>query len=357
MVMGSPMFVRSSLLALLVVVPLAGGRAAAQPGAADAEFKRGKALMAEGKIAAACDAFDRSQALEANVSTMLNQANCREKNNQLATAHKLFTQAAIQTDRSSDVATVQLHNVALDRAAKLGARVSVVTLDIPAAARVPGLTIKQGSAVLDPMAWGSALELDGGSYTFEVTATDRIAATVAVTVASEKDRKTVTIPTLMVIDKPAPTPVDTTTPPTPVDTTTTPPTPVDTTTPPPPHAGEPTRTTLPVEPEPAAPPPSRTPAYIVGGAGIALAATGLVFHLWAGSTYDDAVAEGNDDNQTTLWHSANTKHYVAVGTGIAGVAAIGVGVWLLLRAPSSERVSVQPAVGTQSASVVVSGWF
>jgi hypothetical protein len=343
------MCVRSSLLAVVVLVALGAPHAVAQPATADAEFKRGKALMAEGKVAAACDAFDKSQALEPNVSTILNQANCREKNNQLATAHALFTQAAIQTDRSSEVSTVQLHNVALDRAAKLGARVSIVTLDIPADARVLGLTIKRGGTAIDPTLWAQPIELDGGTYAFEITATDRIPTTVSVTVAAEKDRKTVTIPTLLVIDKPPP---DTTKPP--VDTTKPP---ADTTKPG--DAGKPPveiKKPVPVEPEPAAP-TSRTLAYVVGGGGVALAATAVVFHLWANSTYDDAVVEGNDKTQSDLWHSANTRRYVAIGTGIAGVAAIGAGVWLLLRAPSNERVSVQPAVAADGASVLVSGWF
>lgn len=341
---------RTSLLALVALVPLAARRVEAQPMSADAEFKRGKALMAEGKLAAACEAFDRSQQLEPNVSTILNQANCRERNNQLATAHKLFTQAAIQTDRSSDVNTVQLHNVALDRAAKLGARVSIVTLDIPASARVPGLTIKRDGNTIDPATWAVAIEVDGGTYAFEASAPGYKPSSTSITVAAEKDRKAYVVPTLVAIEtKP---PVDPTKPPVdptkpPVDPTK----PTDPTTPP----LDPTKAR--VESPTVDATPSRTLGYVVAGGGVALAAAGLVFHLLAGSVYDDALAEGNDENQLELWSKANTRRYIAIGTGFSGIAAIGVGVWLLVRARPEDRVSVQPAVATDGASLVVSGWF
>lgn len=334
---------RASSLLALVVLLLAAGQAAAQPMSADAEFKRGKALMADGKLAAACEAFDRSQQLEPNVSTMLNQANCRERNNQLATAHRLFTQAAIQTDRSSDVNTVQLHNVALDRAAKLGARVSIVTLDIPPSARVPGLTIKRDGNTIDPATWAAAIELDGGTYAFEASAPGYKPATTAITVAAEKDRRVFVVPTLVATETQRP--VDPTAPP--VDPTK----PVEPTTQPIDPAKPP------VEHPTADAAPGRTLGYVIAGGGVALAATGLVFHLLAGSVYDDARAEGNDDNQRKLWSKANTRRYIAIGTGFSGIAAIGVGVWLLVRARPEQRVRMQPAVATDGASLVVSGWF
>jgi len=336
---------------LVILASLFALHAHAQAPTADSEFKRGKDLMAAGKIDLACEAFDRSQQLEANVSTMLNQANCREKNNQLATARRIFTTVAIQTDRSSDVKTVQLHNVALDRAAKLGPRVSVVTLDISVSARLPGLMLKRDGNTIDPTTWAAPIELDGGTYTFEASAPDHQSASVTVTVAAEKDKKSVTIPTLVPVEKPIDTtkpPVDTTKPP-PVDTTKPPvdmtkPPPVDTTKPPP------------VDTTPA--PRSKTLAFVVGGAGVALVATGIVFHLLAGSDYDKAVVEGNDDLQRDYWEKANTKRYFAIGTGVAGVAAIGVGVWLLLRKdPAEERVSVRPTVSSDGATVLVGGRF
>jgi len=243
------------------------------------------------------------------------------------------------------VTTVQLHNVALDRAAKLGTRVSIVTLDL-SSARVPGLTLELSGAPIDPATWTTAIELDGGAYEFRATAPGYMPWSATIMVAAEKERKVIAVPSLVAVEtKP---PVDTTK--QPVDTSKPP---VDTTKPPV-DGSRPNPDRARVV---GGRPPSRTLAYVVGGSGIALAATGLVFHLLAGSAYDDALAEGNDDNQKRYWDTANTRRYIAIGTGVAGVAALGTGVWLFLRARPDERVTVQPAVGSQGASVLVSGWF
>src|SRR5215471_15410206 len=111
------------IAALLVAF---AGVARAQPSGAQAEalFREGKDLMAKGKVAEACAAFDASQKLEPEVTTLLNLAACREKNDQLATAWGLFLEAERQTRTSSDPPTQQLHQVATSHASKLEPRLS-----------------------------------------------------------------------------------------------------------------------------------------------------------------------------------------------------------------------------------------
>src|SRR5262245_5938575 len=229
-----------------LVIALLPAVAAAQPNQADEEFKRGKALMAQNKLAEACAAFDKSQQLDPKVSVVLNQANCREKNGQLATARKLFVTAAEQTDRATDPAGVQLHTVALERAAKLGDRVSTLTIDVPAPARVAGLAIKYNAGTIEPIAWNTALQLDGGSYTIEASATDFKPWSKTITLANEKDKQTVTVPALEPIAKP---PEETK----PVETK-----PVE------------TKPELHRAIEPPPEPPARWPAYVVGGGGVVM---------------------------------------------------------------------------------------
>ncbi|MBA2542208.1 MAG: tetratricopeptide repeat protein, partial [Deltaproteobacteria bacterium] len=60
---------------------------------ADALFRQGRAHAAAGRLAEACAAFDDSQQLAPATTTLFNQADCREKNRQLATASRLFAQA------------------------------------------------------------------------------------------------------------------------------------------------------------------------------------------------------------------------------------------------------------------------
>src|SRR5436190_11289267 len=93
-------------LVVFVVLGVAVRFAGAQTAGAQAEvlFRQGKTLFAAGKFAEACAAFDASERLEPDVSTVMNQANCREKNGQLATAWGEFLDAERQTRSATDAA-------------------------------------------------------------------------------------------------------------------------------------------------------------------------------------------------------------------------------------------------------------
>src|SRR5262245_18826307 len=80
---------------LVAIVVLAAPRVLAQPAndPAQASFDDGLRLLKTGRIAEACTAFETSQKLDPQVITLLNLADCREQNHQLATAWELFRQA------------------------------------------------------------------------------------------------------------------------------------------------------------------------------------------------------------------------------------------------------------------------
>jgi hypothetical protein len=75
-------------------------------------FRQGRDLLAAGKVAEACSAFEESQKLEPAVTTLFNLAGCREKLGQFATAWGLFLDTARQTRSAADAASQQLHDVA-----------------------------------------------------------------------------------------------------------------------------------------------------------------------------------------------------------------------------------------------------
>src|SRR3954471_12747617 len=75
----------AAALIALTAVPT-GARAQSSTAQAETLFRQGKDLMAHGRVAEACAAFDASQKLDPTIATLLNQASCREKNGQLATA-------------------------------------------------------------------------------------------------------------------------------------------------------------------------------------------------------------------------------------------------------------------------------
>ena len=301
----------------------------AQSAGAQAEtlFRQGKDLMARGQIAEACAAFDASQKLDPTIATLLNQAACREKNEQLATAWGLFLEAERQTRTAIDAATQQLHQVAATKAVKLEPRLSTLTVTVPDPNRVPGLQVLRSGEPIEPGAWNRALPVDGGTYQITARAPGNAEWSSTVTVGNEHDVKTIEIPRLKAaaLDE------------LPVHTA----------------DGE------------AAPPGARSKVVplVVGGAAVALAGGALGFELWARSTNSQSLDEKtSNDRRISLWHSANTRRYVAEGLGVASLAAAGVAVWLTLRpagAPGERtaRVELAPMVARETAGLVVVGGF
>jgi len=185
--------------------------AGAQPvgSQADALFRVGRDLMAAGKIAEACAAFEQSQKRDPAVTTLINLAACRERLGQLATAWELFLTAERQTQSASNGATAQLHKIALDRAAKLEPRVPKLTIHISDQSKLDGLEIlRDGERVADVM-WNHALPIDGGTYTITARAPGIDEWSTRVALDSESDTKTVDIPNLRNLKRivePKPTP-------------------------------------------------------------------------------------------------------------------------------------------------------
>ena len=163
---------------------------------ADALFQRGKQLMAEHRLAEACAAFDDSQKLDPSPATVLNQANCRERNGQLATARALFLEAARQTSATRDAKTKKMHATATERAARLDPRLSTLRIDVPPGNIVEGLEVLREDAPVAPTSWNEALPIDGGTYRISARAPERVTWTVTVSVAVEGEAKVVEVPKL-----------------------------------------------------------------------------------------------------------------------------------------------------------------
>lgn len=277
---------------------------------ADTLFDQGRALLQAGKIAEACGAFDASQKLSPAISTLFNQANCREQNHQYATAYGLFREADRQTRAPLDEATQKLNRVATERWRALEARLSKLTIVAPA---VPGLEIRRGDVVVDPATWGRALPVDGGAYKITATAPDHEAWTTTVVVETEAAMKIVTVPAL------------TATPRREAAIT--------------PRAG-------------ATGPRSQRVPYIVGGAALVALGGGLAAELLARRDYRAAEREPDDFRQEDLWTGAKTKRYFAQGLAVAGLAAAGVATYLYIR-----NTRVEPLVEPGSAGVQLRGSF
>jgi len=323
------------VVAALAAVAAAHTGAHAQSATAQAEtlFRQGKDLMDHGKIAEACAAFDASQKLEPTIATLLNQASCREKNGQLATAWGLFLDAERQSRSATDDASRKLHQVAQDHATKLEPRLSTLTINVPAENRVGGLEILRNSDPVDPGAWNKALPVDGGTYKITARAPGNADWSSSVSVGTERDARSIETPKLKAAAlKPHTEP-----------------------------AGHKQPSVASAEPH-----RSLLVPLVLGGAALALGGGAIGFELSARSTYDKAKLEADNAKQDSLWHSANNRRYVAEGLGVAGVACIGAAVFFYLRtgepeaAPSSaqaHRLLLQPVIGSDHAGLVAVGRF
>ena len=302
----------------IVLVGLITSNASAQSTAAQAEtlFRQGRDLMTAGKYAEACAAFASSQKLDPAPTTQLNLADCREKNGQLASAWGVFVEVERQLRGTTDARNTKLLDVAAKHAAQLEPRLSKLAINVSADHQLTGLEVLRDKDSVDSGAWNHPLPIDGGTYTITARAPGHDSWTTTVTVKTEGDSQTVEVPAL-------PTPKVATTPP---PTTGTPPPPVQAEPPMPPPAG-----------------PSRAMPIAFTAGAVVLLGGALGFDLWGDSTYDQSKKEPDLAKQTDLWHSANTKRYVAEGMLGAGVACAGVAVWLWLRHPAKTEAVARGA--------------
>jgi hypothetical protein len=303
----------------------------AQPAGAQAEtlFRQGRDLLRAGKTAEACSAFDESQKLEPAVTTLLNLADCREKLGQLATAWGLFLDAERQTRSATKPAEKQLHDVAQKHATNLEPRVSKLEIDVPDASKADGLEIKRGDQAIGAAMWNHALPIDGGTYTITASAPGSQAWSTQLTIANEQETKKIEVPKLVA----APVQHEPVTPTTPVAVKSD------------------------VQAQPAS--PSRTVPIVIGVGAVALLGGAVAFDLMGDSTYNDAKAEmTSQSRRDSLYDSANTKRYVAIGLGVGGIAAGGVAVWMFLHARHEDRSSEQAihVVPTHNGFAVVGGF-
>lgn len=314
------------IIAVVFVMWSAGAFAEPYGAQAEALFRQGRDLIDAGKIAEACGAFDESQRLDPAVTTLLNLADCRERQGQLATAWGLFLDAARQTRTASDTTGQQLHASAEAHAQKLEPRVSKLTIRVPRQSQIDDLEILRDGTRINAAQWNRALPIDGGSYTIAARAPGMSEWLTRVTVAAEQDAKTVEIPELhklpRKVDRPAvPLPSPAVVPP----------------------------------PSPTAVPPRRGPSKVapvlVGLAAVGLLGGGVAFELRAESKYASAKAEMKDQARRDDLHDAATENRIVAGVfAVAGAAASVTAVFLLFRdgdraAAPNARVHVAPMAG------------
>jgi len=329
------MTIASRIGSVVALVASAASLGHAQAVDAEALFRDGKRLMKAGQLVEACDRFEASERVAASVGTLLNLGNCREKNDQLASAWAAFHAAAAAADRAGNEQRRSVE--ARRRADALEPRLAL-------------LVIERDGVAIDAGEWNHGVPIDAGRHTIACRAPDHESWSTTIDVGADGQQLSLDVPRLeAVAPEPPPEPPA----PTPIVIEPAPP-------PPPPPA--------PV----ALPPPARLPllthareaAIAVAAVGVAAAVTGGV--LGAHADVLEAQADtlcpqtGCSDRHALDLNSDARRDsrlanlaYVAGGLAVAGGAAL----WVWGHPERARAVTVAPAVGPDRAGVTIGGRF
>lgn len=163
----------------------------ADPAAAEALFREGRALLERGDLTSACEKLAASNALDPSAGTLLNLAACRLKQGKTATAWAHFVSAERLAQKQS---RSEQAGEARRRAAELEPQLSTLTLraqDAP-----PGLVVRRTGQLVHSASLGSAVPVDPGPMLIEVSAPGYQTAKLEITVGASNDRRVLELPKL-----------------------------------------------------------------------------------------------------------------------------------------------------------------
>lgn len=282
-------------------------------------FDAALADIEKGNFAAACPKFLASQKADPKTSTLLNLANCYEKNGQTASAWGAFKEGELTARK---LGREDWAKIATDRAKALETRLVRVTILAPKAT-YEGIEIKRDTTVLLAGELGVAIPVDPGEHVVSAKAPGYLEYSAKIVVADSS--QVVQVPLLEkdpAADKPVKPPIE-------------------------------------------APPPKpgfwTTPRVIgvgVAGAGVVALGAGAVLALSAKSTYSDAKAQCTDGAkgcpQSAVADADKAFDRAGIATGFfvaGGVLAAG-GAALFLLFPPSEKTGlvVAPTVSGVAAA-------
>jgi hypothetical protein len=289
--------------------------------AAEELFLAGRAAMESGDLKTACKRFEESERLDPAAGTLINWAECLNRQGSLVASLLKWTEALDALPPSDERrAGAEERIVAL--------RLRVPRLEIHAVPSTPpGAMIARDGISIDAVALGIAIPVDPGVHRITVSAAGRTTSEVVVTLA-ETEHRSVTV-----------------------------------------SAGQPLTASAPAAPPPAPPASHDTPvgAFIVGGIGAASLLTGLTFGVLA------IVEKGKMDDQcptvsgsvqcseagVNSAHSGDTYATVANVLVPVGLAGLGVGAyWLWASSRESEHASLRAApLGSHGAGLHFASTF
>lgn len=323
--------VAASILATAAPARAQGGDAAL----ALSLFEDARQLAAGGNYEAACPKFLASYNQVQKLGTLLNLADCYEKQGKTASAWARFTEAQGLAERAGQQDRVEF---AKTHAEALAPKLAKLTINV--AAPPPGLEVKRDGAVVDPAAFGTPVPVDPGKHAIEAHAPGKKVWSTSVDVAGDGAKASVDVPALEAEAAPPPPP----------------------TTGPQQPAGQGPQTIIVYQGEQPNPGGAqRTWGVVVGSVGLLAVGVSMIGGLLAKKEYDKS---NNPDNNgpagacvndvctaQALQHrdDAHTIAGVATGVFIGGAVLLAGGVTLYLTAPSAKsapRTSLRVGPGS-----------
>ncbi len=157
----------SGALGALLLDPAFCAASDADTAAAQALFDQGKTLMGDGHYAEACPKFAESERLDPGIGTLLNLADCTERQGKLATAWSQFREAA---DMASAANNSEAEQIARGRAEQLARQVSNIVIDVNKAHVVAGFQLTRDGKFVGEPEWRVPIPVDEGRYTIRASA-------------------------------------------------------------------------------------------------------------------------------------------------------------------------------------------
>jgi hypothetical protein len=343
--------------ALLGCAVLVARVAAAQPAPKDAAmaetlFEEAKKHMESGDYAKACPKLAESYRLDPGSGTLTALAMCHEQLGKSATAWAEFIEVVTEAQQAG---RTDREKFARKHVSALEPHLSRLTISVAGeTARLPDVQVRRDRVVVGSAAWGVSSPVDPGEHLIEVSAPGHKAWSTRVSIGADGDKQSVAVPLLdeAPADTSSSASSDSDVPPM-VES-------------PPPPAKDST-----AESGPAPGSGQRVAGWVVGGAGLASIAAGAIFGVQALSKSSDANNQCPAANACSAAivnenHQAKTDALAADVTVGVGLAAVGVGAYLLLTAPSAHatpdtapdaettsRVHVIPSLGRGVAGVAL----
>ncbi len=311
----------AALCASLLVAPQAHAAGDNDGGAAAAEslFQEARKLMDAKRYGDACPKFAASQKISPAIGTLLNLADCYEKNNQLASAWARFHEAIALAQR---LGRTNREQTARERADKLESRLIKLTI----LAHASGLDVKLDGNVIDPAVLGTPIPVDAGKHTVEATAKNKKPFTKEIEVTEKLKNPSVDIPPLE--DDPAA------------------------------NKETPELKVEPPKEERSGWGTQKTAGLVVGIAGVVGLGVGGFFGLKTQSTWRDAQSHCTSNLEceaegVTLAEQARSSGNIATIAVIAGGVLAAGGAVLFFTAPSRPKASASSGLGAKPLRVGV----